>query len=129
MHFKFQRQKNNRQRQTNNETKRGKTNKRRRESQKKSAKMIIEKTITEIINNKIKVEGINELITLKGKIGDKIIIELEDNKVIKAYYPKIKTIPDLTQEQQFWNEQYEEGKGIYCPNWEIKRLLKNQKQR
>ena len=108
MHFKFQRQKNNRQRQTNNETKRGKTNKRRRESQKKSAKMIIEKTITEIINNKIKVEGINELITLKGKIGDKIIIELEDNKVIKAYYPKIKTIPDLTQEQQFWNEQYEE---------------------
>ncbi|HLE06734.1 MAG TPA: hypothetical protein VI790_05235, partial [Candidatus Nanoarchaeia archaeon] len=79
--------------------------------------------------NKIKVEGINELITLKGKIGDKIIIELEDNKVIKAYYPKIKTIPDLTQEQQFWNEQYEEGKGIYCPNWEIKRLLKNQKQR
>lgn len=88
--------------------------------------MELEAIIKEIKEGKIKVEGFSELININTKgllVGSKIFIEVIDDKIIRAY-TKLSTVTNLTEEKEFWNKEYNEGRRLHCTNWELREHFK-----
>lgn len=78
------------------------------------------------MESKVKVKVFSELISINTEglfVGGKVFLEVLDDKVVRAY-TKLSVVSDLSEEKKFWNKEYNEGGGLYCPNWELKERFK-----